>query len=835
MKEYRANNALALAIRAVFLGMPLAVCSMTTTSIYAATEHNISIAKKSLDQDLTELAIQSGITISYDSATLSKLQSSGLKGHYSTEQALALLLAPHHLEPVKIASGGYSIQAKVTTASQDAQIVQLAPIHSQAAHLSNKNLVSSSKNELGVAQLPTISMVAASDKHMVNVGKSAQNLKEVPQSVTVISRERMDQQGLKTLDDVMLQTTGVTREQLWLNNNYSSRGLKIENIRYDGGGTSSVQDRNNNADMAQYESVALLRGADGLFGAGEAGGVINLTSKRPKAETEINSTLSIGSWNNYRAEIDGTGALNTEQTIQGRAVAVLQDQDFFYKPTHNRREMLYGALNFERSPQTTLFTGASYQKDKTDAFNASLPRWQDGADLNLPRSTTMGAPWGWMERENISLFANVQHIFNDDWKTQFNVRHNIGDDGINTAEMEGAVNYETLESQWWRNQSKTDFKETTVDLNLQGSFNLFDQKHDVILGIDHSNSTKDFKENWTYYGNGNTFEHVAPPEWDYPPTDWETMNQTTNKKTGLYGSLRFRPIENLALIAGGRYILKDDNNVHNFKALTGTNPDTKTLQDKLFIPYFGIVYDVTDRTTLYASSAEIYKSQANLMDVNNQPLDPITGTNYEIGIKSTLFNDQLNASFALYQVKKEGEGNRISGSRSSPCCYIDSGLYESKGFDLEVNGNITPEWDISVGYTYNDNENKNNTSKPLNSYTPKHLLKVWTNYKLDQFVEGLEVGGGVTAQSKNYKDGWVQAYNPLTGKYDGAWNEMQVVQPKYSLWSLRAAYAINPNLNLALNLNNIFDKRYYSTIGEPGYGSFYGEPRSFLLTLKAKY
>ena len=212
MKEYRANNALALAIRAIFLGMPLAVCSMTTTSIYAATEHNISIAKKSLDKALTELAIQSGITISYDSATLSKLQSSGLNGHYSTEQALALLLAPHHLEPVKIASGGYSIQAKVDTAPQDAQVVQLAPIHSQAAHLSNKNLVSSSKNELGVSQLPTISMVAASDKHMVKVGKSAQNLKEVPQSVTVISRERMDQQGLKTLDDVMLQTTGVTRE-----------------------------------------------------------------------------------------------------------------------------------------------------------------------------------------------------------------------------------------------------------------------------------------------------------------------------------------------------------------------------------------------------------------------------------------------------------------------------------------------------------------------------------------------------------------------------------------------------------------------------------------------
>ena len=116
----------------------------------------------------------------------------------------------------------------------------------------------------------------------VQVGKGLQDLREIPQSVSVIGRERIEQQALATLDDVMLQSTGVTREQLWLNNNYTSRGLQIRNIRYDGGGASSLQDRSNNADMAQYESVTLLRGADGLFGAGEAGGVINLASKRPR-------------------------------------------------------------------------------------------------------------------------------------------------------------------------------------------------------------------------------------------------------------------------------------------------------------------------------------------------------------------------------------------------------------------------------------------------------------------------------------------------------------------------------------------------------------------------
>lgn len=162
--------------------------------------------------------------------------------------------------------------------------------------------------------------------------------------------------------------------------------------------------------------------------------------------------------------------------FKGVQLQYFKIRDFFYKPTHNRREMLYGALNFDLTPQTRLFTGASYQKDKTDAFNASLPRWQDGADIGFSRSTTMGAPWSWMERENIAVFANLEHDLNDQWKTRLNLRYNMGDDGINGAEMEDAVNYQTLESTWWRYQDDTEFKEFTADANLQGSFDWLGQQ-----------------------------------------------------------------------------------------------------------------------------------------------------------------------------------------------------------------------------------------------------------------------------------------------------------------------------------------------------------------------
>lgn len=816
MKEYQLKSSLALAIRAILWGVPIIGGSLMATVVYANTTYTININQLPLDKALNQIEIQTGIIISYDSRALSNLQSSAITGHYSVDDALTSILAPHNLVAIKVKNNAYRVENKTRAETQDTQI---EAVHNQET------------SRTGMAQLPTLSFNATSE-NITKVGKQALDIKEIPQSVTVMSRERIDEQGLKTLDDVMVQTTGVTREQLWLNNNYSARGLKIENIRYDGGSASSLQDRSNSADLAQYESVEVLRGADGLFGAGEAGGVISLNSKRPKAETAMNGTISAGSWKNYRTELDATGSLTQDQSIKGRLVTVFQDQDFFYKPTHNRREMIYGALSFDLQPETTLFTGISYQKDKTDAFNASLPRWEDGADLKLPRSTTMGAPWGWVERENLSFFANLQHQLNDNWKAQLNARHNIGDDAINGAEMEGAVSYDTFQSQWWRYQDDTSFKETTLDLNLQGSFNLFEQKHDIILGIDHTDNQKDYKQNWTYYADGDAFDRVAPPEWAYPPATWTTDNTNKTSKSAFYGSLKLRPIEDLALIVGGRYTFKDQLTIDNHK----TNIQNTYKEDKNFVPYYGVTYDISPSTIAYASFAEIYKNQRNYLVAADGPgLDPLTGRNIEFGIKHQI-NSDLLASIALFNIKKEKEKvyntwTSIPNSNSS-CCYIGTGTMESKGVDIELNGNITTDWNLSVGYTYNKNEKKDNTDNPYNTYTPKNLLKIWTTYQL---IEGLEVGGGVVAQSKNYASGSVRSFNPETQKFDGAWTNIELVQPNYAVWSARVAYDINPQWNIALNLNNIFDKTYYSTIGYPGYGNFYGEPRSFLLTLKAKY
>ena len=185
MKDYQAKTTLALAVRAILWGIPLSVISIATTSAYAANVYQISISSTTLDQALKQLAIQTGTTISYDSTTLSKIKSASLKGNYSVETALEALLKPHAFEAIKVANAGYSIQAKATVATVEPKVVKLEAIHTRADQTRNSN----AQQESNSTQLPTISIKAAS-QNMTNVGKQAQNIKDVPQSVTVMSRQR---------------------------------------------------------------------------------------------------------------------------------------------------------------------------------------------------------------------------------------------------------------------------------------------------------------------------------------------------------------------------------------------------------------------------------------------------------------------------------------------------------------------------------------------------------------------------------------------------------------------------------------------------------------------
>ncbi len=675
----------------------------------------------------------------------------------------------------------------------------------------------------------------------VIIGKAAQTLREIPQSVTVMTSARIEDQNLLSVEDVMQQMTGVTVDRGWLSSTYTSRGLTITNYRLDGGASSQTASTTGDLDTAIFDSISLIRGADGLFGAGEAGGVINFTRKRPLADPQARAAMTFGSWDRARVDADITGALTSDGNLRARAIGVYDIGNSFQDFKTDDRWLAHGSIEYNPAPDTLLLAGFTHQTDRHDGFNASLPRYRNGEDIGFPRSANAGAPWSSIDRDIDIAYGRIEQAIGSNWTVRLNANHTRSNDRTNAAEMENAVDpVDGSGTDWWYYQAGSKARELTLDFNTTGSFEAFGQKHDVVIGVDYTRNRTDNRSLWTYYGPGDVFDPVYPPEVAYP-SEWSQgyQGRTDTKRLGFYGSLRIRPVAPLSLIGGGRLVLKDRTQGRNL----ATGAVTSLIdQNTKFVPYVATVLDVAKAVSLYASYSEIYQSQANYMSGPRPgtPLAPVTGTNYEAGIKGELFAGKLTGSLAVYRVRKKGAyavdpSNPPAGTTDN-CCYVRDGSLRSQGFEAEINGEILPGWQLSLGYTYNENQNRRESDASFAEITPKHLFKLFTDYRFREgSLKGLSLGGGVTAQSSNFRSGFVQELNPATGLYDGPYYEYQFRTPGYAVWSLRAEYEVSEQFSVSANLNNIFDKKYYVTIGYPGYGNFYGDPRNFMVSLRGKF
>ena len=234
----------------------------------------------------------------------------------------------------------------------------------------------------------------------------------------------------------------------------------------------------------------------------------------------------------------------------------------------------------------------------------------------------------------------------------------------------------------------------------------------------------------------------------------------------------------LTLIFGGRLSwYKNEVDITRYDPNTGGilfTSLTKYEDNKVFTPYLGLVYDITKQWSVYGSIAETYKSQAtnHKGPPPGTPLNPVTGRTYEIGVKGNMFNNRLNTTLALFSIKRNGQAVRdqtyppTSGDLGSSCCYLDDGRIISKGIDIGVSDEIVTGWQILAGYTFNHNENKAGSGR-YSTVTPKHLFKLWSSYELKGILDGLKLGGGITAQSDTYVSGTARTFNGVTGLYDG--------------------------------------------------------------------
>ncbi|QBF27140.1 TonB-dependent siderophore receptor [Pseudomonas tructae] len=791
-----------------------------------------SIAPGSLTETLSQFASASRVALSFDGASTQMRRSPGLNGSYTVDQGFAVLLAGSGLHAVRQANGVYLLIA--SPQRQDSLELGATTIRSQGL-------------EEGAHSYTANTATVGS--------KVATSVREVPHSVSVITRQRIEDQNLNNLTDVMAKMTGVSLQKGGISqaamgneSNFFSRGFAVSNTTLDGGAplTSSIAGYGSlsQLDMAQYDRVEFLRGVDGLYSStGDPGGTINLVRKRALADKQLSFSASAGSWDNYRSELDLTGPLLDSGDIRGRLGMAYQDSKSFMDYVDTQNSLTYGSLEFDLNTDTTLTLGGSFQDNDGVPYYAGLPRYTNGDDLKLPRHTAYTANWNTVRETTTQLYSKLEHAFNADWSLTTDLTYvDIDRDSKGLYFFGGVDPLTGTGPAWHQYPNKGGSVRKTLNSYVKGGFDAFDRHHDLLLGLDYSHTVG------TVIQRTGLIQGI-PLDLDgrNPPQD---QGSTLNKKQDLpeirrsaYGMTRLALTEELKLILGGRlsdysYQSKQD----FYDGVTpSSRPDTQHKRG-VFTPYTGLTYDLSERWTTYASYAETFTPQAGNTDTNGAQLDPATSKNYEIGLKGQLFDGRVNTSFALYRIEQEDTavyddlGSGPVGSEAT-CCYFNAGQVVSKGFDAEVSGEVAQGLQLMAGYTYNRLEAKdaNEGRSTFEGITPKHLLKVWGTYQLPGDLQAWKVGLGATTQSATSKQGQVTPYNPDSGKFDGEPLDYKFLQSGYTLWNASLEYQIDKNWSTTLNANNLFDKKYYSTVGTSAYNNFYGDPRNLMLTVRSKF
>lgn len=687
------------------------------------------------------------------------------------------------------------------------------------------------------SQSPVI-LVTGIGNAPVTVGKTEQTIREVPQSVTVVSREQINLTAANTLDDVLKQTPGLSLTGA-NEAGYYSRGFQIGTLQFDGVAIDPYAQASASPDTALFERVEVLRGAAGLWqGAGSFGGAINLVRKRATASGGY-GRATVDTNGGYRIEADASTAIDRDGRYRVRAVGVYEDANSFIDYVGGEKILAYGAVDLDLTETTLLSAAISYQDVDDVPFPDALPRYSNGVALPVDRSTFLGAAWNRRSVETLQIFGELVQQLGEDWTFKLGVTHLDSDRDSKTLQASGAVNPATNLTNALVGANLVSTLQTSVDAVFTGSFNLFGRDHEIQFGGNWrqlDNSLLNGSRSTAGGINVLTFDPAAFVEPVVEPNQGEET--TTTEQYGVFAAVNLSPVERLKVILGGRFSWFDT--VYDFVYLPfpGLIDDHQEYNIKgEFTPYAGLTYDLTDSLSLYGSYAEAFQPQS-ARQRDGSFIAPLTGQNLEAGIKGSFLGGQLLASAAVFRIDQV---NRAQEDPSFTCaqaaaetppltgrCFIAEGAVRSQGIELEVSGRPVPNWIIVGGYTFADTEYRRdrdengdptgNEGQAFASFTPKHIARLWTNYRFTGALSALSIGGDISYQSR-----WTQTNTAAYG------------QGGYVLAGLYAGYDITPKLTVSANVSNLFDKTYFSSISSPSFGNRYGAPRSAIFTLRGRF
>jgi len=781
-----------------------------------------AIAPGPLDAVLNRFAVEAGIELSMDVRLVQGKTSPGLEAPAAdVATALRQLLQGTGLRALQSADGTWAL---VPVSGDGA--MQLGPVRVEGQQSAVFDTQPGSSE--------------STQRYTVDLSRSAtplaMSLRETPQSITVITRARLEDQALDEITEVLEQTVGVSVNASGAlgTDGYSifSRGFQVENYQVDGVSRPMTiyGFEENTADMAVYDRVEVVRGAAGLLtGVGNPSAAVNLVRKKPTDTLQSYVSAQIGSWDRARLEGDVSGPLTADGRVRGRLVSAYQHNESFIDREDVDKRVFYGVVEADLTPSTLLTLGAEYQRfNNHGAPRGGVPLYfSDGTRTHFARSTSVGANWSDFDQDGLSAFAELDYQLSDRWLLEADYEHArpeydelIG--YLYTADgfAQDGSGANVISARW-----AADMRQDTLGARLSGTFEAFGQWHDLAVGVSHA-AARSISDNYAGWWSGGDYYAEIDDAYafletgDFAMPDLSPQGGHSGERVtedAAYAMLRLRPLDPLSLVLGSRVTAWKYESMS--QAEGGQRQWTTEMdEDGEWSPYAGAVWDLAQRWSLYASYTRIFEPQS-YEDVSGTRLDPLEGANYEGGLKFELGEGRFNASASVFRIEQDNYALAVDGELTpdGTQAYEAVSGTVSTGFELEAAGEPLRGWQLGGGFSRAEPEDRD--GEPLQTYVPKDSFKLFSTYRLPGELKAVTVGGNLRWQGRAYYDG----AGPQDERY---------VQGSLVVVDLMSRWSVNDHLSMLLNVRNLTDKRYFTAFSV---GGTFGAPRSLLLTARYQF
>lgn len=634
--------------------------------------------------------------------------------------------------------------------------------------------------------------------------------RDTPQSVSTVTRAVMDDFRLDNINDALAFAPGMLVERVETDRTYyTARGFDVMNFQLDGLGlpmTFGLQD--GDVDTVAYERIDVTQGATGLMsGTGLPSATVNFVRKRPTPDRRASASLLLGSWNDKRVEGDVSGPLNAAGTLRGRLVAAAQDKNSYLDRYHLAKTVLHGVLEADLAPGLLLTAGHTVQSNRPDApMWGALPlTFADGTPTRYDRSTSTAADWAYWNTRTAVSFAELRHELGQGWTVTATATYREMTERSRLFYTYGQPDAQTGSglAAYPSRYASVD-RQQLLDARAAGPFMLAGRRHEAVLGASISRATQ-HGYSWHGVGIGTLLPELSGWDGRYPEPPFTVDgggSDLTERQRTVYAATRLNLRDDLKLIVGANHTQVDTDG-RNY-GVSARRDDARSS------PYIGAVFDLDDNWSLYASRTAIFKPQDEI-DANYRRLDPARGVSTEAGLKAEGWGGRLQASLAVFRTKLDDLASNQRLDRNAVTVH-DPQDTRVTGAEIQLSGALTSRVKVLGGYSQVSIED--DKGRDVRTYTPRRVLRLSGTW---QVTDPLALGASLRWQSGIWRDdaGLVAA------------------QGAYALLDLMARYDFSRQLSASLNLRNVTDKRYVSSLyWQQGY---YGAPRSASLALNWTY